>query len=277
MKTRNLLIALIGFFPASIMAQSDFVIEAVYLSCDSTIFIHLVNNTDKPMRIRNSFLDIGSGSHVQFILKDKAGKEITVYDAVFYEGVNYQRFVDISPRSSKTIRYPLQFLVPSSRNVSEIYSVDASCFISYSIPEKNIYENIHKVLTINTKQDLMIYPGYDRYAKRMIITLNNASDHEISVRNPSSAVKFELLNQQGAKFATRSYPFIIKGSGAPSVIKIAPKSSVILEYSFSQIAAGLADPSQVISVEAHFSAYYDIPAKNVTNAFSGRTYTFDAK
>lgn len=169
MKTRNLLIALIGFFPASIMAQSDFVIEAVYLSCDSTIFIHLVNNTDKPMRIRNSFLDIGSGSHVQFILKDKAGKEITVYDAVFYEGVNYQRFVDISPRSSKTIRYPLQFLVPSSRNVSEIYSVDASCFISYSIPEKNIYENIHKVLTINAKQDLMstrlsqeVFPSYTR-------------------------------------------------------------------------------------------------------------------
>lgn len=277
MKTKNVLLAIILLLPIGLVAQPNFSISADYSPYEYTIFIHLVNNTDKPMRIRNSFLDIGSGSHVQFILKDKAGKEITVYDAVFYEGVNYQRFVDISPRSSKTIRYPLQFLVPSSRNVSEIYSVDASCFISYSIPEKNIYENIHKVLTINTKQDLMIYPGYDRYAKRMIITLNNASDHEISVRNPSSAVKFELLNQQGAKFATRSYPFIIKGSGAPSVIKIAPKSSVILEYSFSQIAAGLADPSQVISVEAHFSAYYDIPAKNVTNAFSGRTYTFDAK
>jgi len=154
MKTRNLLIALIGFFPASIMAQSDF-IEAVYLSCDSTIFIHLVNNTDKPMRISNNFGGGTSGSYVQFILKDKAGKEITVYDAVFLEGVNYQHFVDINPRSSKTIKYPLQFLVPSSRNISEIYSVDASCFISYLIQGKDAYEYFDKVLTINTKQDLM--------------------------------------------------------------------------------------------------------------------------
>lgn len=200
-----------------------------------------------------------------------------MYEAVFYEGVNYQQFVDISPRSAKTIKFTLKSLAPSSRNVSEIYSVDASCFISYLIPEKNISEKIHKVLTINTKQDLMIYPGYDSYAKNMIITLSNTSDHEISVRNPSSSVKFELLNQQGVKFATRSYPFIIKGTGAPSVIKIAPKSSVRLDYSFSQIAAGIADPAQVASVEAHFSAYYDIPAKNVTNALSDRTYTFKIK
>ena len=168
-------------------------------------------------------------------------------------------------------------MAPSSRNVSEIYSVDASCFIGYSIQGKDVYEYFDKVLTIHTKQDLMIYPGYDSYAKNMIITLSNASDHEISVRNPSSAVKFELLNQQGVKFATRSYPFIIKGTGAPDVIKIAPKSQVRLDYSFSQIAAGIADPAQVASVEAHFSAYYDIPAKNVTNAFSGRTYTFKIK
>lgn len=277
MKTKNLLLAIIILLPIGLTAQSDFAISATYLPCESTILIHLANNTDNPMRIGNNFGGGTSGSYVQFHLKDKAGKEISMYEAVFYEGVNYQQFVDISPRSAKTIKFTLKSLAPSSRNVSEIYSVDASCFISYLIPEKNISEKIHKVLTINTKQDLMIYPGYDSYAKNMIITLSNTSDHEISVRNPSSSVKFELLNQQGVKFATRSYPFIIKGTGAPSVIKIAPKSSVRLDYSFSQIAAGIADPSQVASVEAHFSAYYDIPAKNVTNALSDRTYTFKIK
>lgn len=277
MKIENLLIALIGFFPASIIAQSDFDISATYSPYEYMVYIHLVNNTDKPMQIRNRFGDTGSGSFVQFFLKDKTGKEITVYDAGFLEGVNYQRFVDISPRSSKTIKYPLRALCPSSRNVSDVYSVDASCFISYYIQGRDAFEYFHKVLSINTKQDLMIYSGYDSYAKNMIITLKNTSDHEISVRNPTSAVKFELLNQQGVKFATRSYPFLIKGSGAPNIIKIAPKSEVRLDYSFSQFAAGIADPSQVASVEAHFSAYYDIPAKNVTNAFSGRTYTFNAK
>lgn len=276
MKTKNLLFAIIILLPIGLTAQSDFAISATYSPYEYEILIHLVNNTDKPMRIRNNYGGGGgSGSYVQFHLKDKAGKLIRVYyDVVFLEGVDYQRFVDISPRSSKTIRYPLKSLCPSSRNVWEIYSVDARCFISYSIPEKDIYENIHQVLTINTKQDLMIYSGYDSHAKNMIITLSNTSDYEISVRNPTSAVKFELLNQQGAKFATRSYPFIIKGSGAPNVIKIAPKSDVRLDYSFSQFAAGIADPSQVASVEVNCSAYYDIPAKNVTNAFSGRTFTF---
>ena len=229
------------------------------------------------MRIRNNYGGGTSGSHIQFILKDKAGKEISLFEAGFLEGVDYQRFVDISPRSTKTIKYRLRSLTPSSYDVSEVYSVEARCYIHYLISGKNKYDFFDKVLTINTKQDLMIYPGYDSHAKNMIITLSNASDHEISVRNPTSAVKFELLNQQGVKFATRSYPFIIKGTGAPDVIKIAPKSQVRLDYSFSQIAAGIADPAQVASVEAHFSAYYDIPAKNVTNAFSGRTYTFKIK
>ncbi|MFA5229059.1 MAG: hypothetical protein WC446_04860 [Candidatus Paceibacterota bacterium] len=277
MKIKYLLVALLTLFPVGLTAQSDFDICADYLPFESAILLHLVNNTDKPMRIRNNYGGGTSGSYVQFILKDKAGKEITVYNAVFFEGVNYQPFIDINPRSSKTIRYPLKSLATSSRNVGEIYSVEASCFISYLIQGKDAYEYFHKVLTIHTKQDLMIYPGYDSYAKNMIINLSNASDHEISVRNPTSAVKFELLNQQGVKFATRSYPFIIKGTGAPSVIKIAPKSSVRLDYSFSQIAAGVADPAQVASVEAHFSAYYDIPAKNVTNALSVRTYIFNAK
>ena len=277
MKTKHLLLAMLMLFPIGITAQSDFAISASYLPYENTILIHLVNNTDKPMRIRNNYGGGTSGSHIQFILKDKAGKEISLFEAGFLEGVDYQRFVDISPRSTKTIKYRLRSLTPSSYDVSEVYSVEARCYIHYLISGKNKYDFFDKVLTINTKQDLMIYPGYDSHAKNMIITLSNASDHEISVRNPTSAVKFELLNQQGVKFATRSYPFIIKGTGAPDVIKIAPKSQVRLDYSFSQIAAGVADPSQVASVEAHFSAYYDIPAKNVTNALSGRTYTFKIK
>jgi len=267
----------IVLLPIGLTAQSDFAISASYLPYENTILIHLVNNTDKPMRIRNNYGGGTSGSHIQFILKDKAGKEISLFEAGFLEGVDYQRFVDISPRSTKTIKYRLRSLTPSSYDVSEVYSVEARCYIHYLISGKNKYDFFDKVLTINTKQDLMIYPGYDSHAKNMIITLSNASDHEISVRNPSSAVKFELLNQQGIKFATRSYPFIIKGTGAPDVIKIAPKSQVRLDYSFSQIAAGVADPSQVASVEVNCSAYYDIPAKNVTNALSVRTYIFNAK
>ena len=81
------------------------------------------------------------------------------YNTVFGEGVNYQHFVDISPRSSITTKYRLRSLTPSSRNVSEIYSVDASCFIGYSIQGKDVYEYFDKVLTIHTKQDLMIGPG----------------------------------------------------------------------------------------------------------------------
>jgi len=277
MKTKYLLLAILALLPAGLTAQSDFSISSTYLPYEDMILLHLVNNTDKPMRIRNNFGGGTSGSYVVFLLKDQAGKEISLFEAGFLEGVNYQHFVNIDPRSVKTIKYRLRSLTPSRRNVSEVYSVEARCYIRYLISGKNEYDYFDKILTIDTKQDLMIYPGYDSHAKNMIITLSNASDHEISVRNPTSAVKFELLNQQGVKFATRSYPFIIKGTGAPDVIKIAPKSQVRLDYSFSQIAAGVADPSQVASVEAHFSAYYDIPAKNVTNAFSGRTYTFKIK
>ncbi len=159
MKTKYLLLALVTLLPAGLTAQSDFDITSSYLLDEHIILLHLTNNTDKPMRIRNSFLDIGSGSYVVFLLKDKAGKEISVYEAVFGEGVNYQHFVDISPRSSKTIRYPLQFLVPSRRNVSEVYSVEARCYIRYLISGKNEYDYFDKILTIDTKQDLMIGPG----------------------------------------------------------------------------------------------------------------------
>ena len=262
--------------PIGLKAQ-PIALTSNYDAYNGTILIHVINTTDKIMHIRNDSYGTGSGSYIHFRLKDKLGQTISFYDAIFSETVNYQKLININPNSSKTFKYYLNNL-RSSKSTKEVYSVDANCFIRYAIPDKNIpWQSFDKTLPIITKQDLMIYPGYDSHAKNMIITLSNASDHEISVRNPSSAVKFELLNQQGVKFATRSYPFIIKGTGAPSVIKIAPKSQVRLDYSFSQIAAGIADPSQVASVEAHFSAYYDIPAKNVTNALSARIYTFNAK
>ena len=111
------------------MAQEDITVDASYLTSDSTIVIHLINNTDTPMRIRNDFGGTSSGSIIELHLKDKTDKEISMYQAVFYERVDYQRFVDINPHSTKTIKYPLKFFCPSSRSVSEIYSVDANCFI----------------------------------------------------------------------------------------------------------------------------------------------------
>jgi len=110
----------------------------------------------------------------------------------------------------------------------------------------------------------------------MIVFLKNTSDYEMKIHNSGSAVKLGLLNQQGNKFATNSYPFLIKDTGAPDVIIIAPNSLVRLDYDLSQLSAGLADPSQV-SVEVNFTAYYDIPAKNIANASSGRTYKFKLK
>ena len=159
MKIKYLLVALLTLFPVGLTAQSDFDISSTYLPYESTILIHLANNTDKPMRVRNNWGGGTSGSYVVFLLKDKAGKEISVYEAVFGEGVNYQHFVDISPRSAITTKYPLRSLTPSSRNVSEVYSVEARCYIRYLISGKNEYDYFDKILTIDTKQDLMIDPG----------------------------------------------------------------------------------------------------------------------
>ena len=88
MKTKHLLLAMLMLFPIGITAQSDFAISASYLPYENTILIHLANNTDKPMRIRNNYGGGTSGSHIQFILKDKAGKEISLFEAGFLEGVD---------------------------------------------------------------------------------------------------------------------------------------------------------------------------------------------
>lgn len=135
-----------------LMAQLDITLNATYLPSEEAILIHVGNNTEKTMRIYNSF-NGGSGSLIQFHLKDKVGKEISLYDVIFYEGIDYQRFVSINPHSTKTFRFLLKHFCPSNRSTADIYSVDASCFIDYSIPEEEKYEIIHKILPIKTKQD----------------------------------------------------------------------------------------------------------------------------
>lgn len=135
-----------------LMAQLDITLNATYLPSEEAILIHVGNNTEKTMRIRNSY-GASSGSLIQFHLKDKADREISLYEAVFYEGIDYQAFVYINPRSTKTFRFLLKHLCPSNHSLADIYSVDASCFINYSIPEEEKYEFIHKVLPIKIKQD----------------------------------------------------------------------------------------------------------------------------
>ena len=277
MKINSLLFVIVALLPMGLMAQSDITLGATYLPYESTILIHVVNSANKSMRIRNSY-GASSGSLIQFHLKDKAGKEISLYDAVFYEGLDYQRFVSINPRSTKTFRFLLRHLCPSNHSPADVYSVDVSCFINYSIPEEERFEFIHKVLPIKTKQDLMIHSMYDSHNQDMMIVLYNTSDDEISVRNSGTAIKFELLDQQGTRLATRNFPFRLQGSGSvPNIIKIAPHSEVRLTYLFSYISNGLAEPSRVTTIEANCSALYDIPSQNITNKSSSRIISFKIK
>ena len=269
MKTKSLLWVIMTLLSIKTMAQADITVDASYLPYESTILIHLVNNTDNQMRIYNS--DEGTtGSFIQFSLKDKNGKEISLRTVVYYEGVDYQRIVNISPHSTKTIKYPLKFLCPSSRSVSEIYSIDASCFVNYSIPERKRFDNIDKVLSIKTQQDLMIYRGYDSYAKRIMITLSNTSDHEMIVHNGGTYIQFRFLNQQRTILSARDFPFILRESRAtPYKIKIAPHSSAELAYQLGDIGTGLAE-AEIAMIEIDCSAIYDIPAQNLTNQSSKR-------
>lgn len=234
-KIKIFILVIIALLPIKLLAQPDVTLAATYLPYESTILIHIVNYTDKTMRIYNSY-DGGSGSIIQFHLKDKAGKEISLYDVIFYEGIDYQRFVSINPRSAKTFRFLLKHLCPSNHSPADVYSVDASCFINYSIPEEERFEFIHKVLPIKTKQDLMIHSMYDSHNQDMMIVLYNTSDYEIVVRNSGTAIKFGFLDQQGTRLATRNYPFRLQESGSvPNIIKVAPRSEVRLTYLFSYI------------------------------------------
>lgn len=275
MKINSLLFVIVALLPMGLMAQSDITLGATYLPYESTILIHVVNSANKSMRIRNSY-GASSGSLIQFHLKDKAGKEISLYDAVFYEGIDYQRFVSINPRSTKTFRFLLRHLCPSNHSPADVYSVDASCFINYSIPEEERFEFIHKVLPIKTKQDLMIYSGYDSYNKNIMITLLNESGYEMTVHNSSAVVQFVFLDQKGLKLGTRTSSLSYSGS-IPSSIKIAPHSSKVLSCSFVNMIKGELDESDIMAVEMNCRLTYDIPDQKVTNKSSQRTYTIKIK
>ena len=118
-----------------LMAQPEIILGATYLPYENTILIHVVNSTDKSIRIRNSY-GASSGSLIQFSLMDKAGKRISLYDAVFYEGIDYQRFVSINPRSTKTFRFPLKYMCPSSHSLADVYSVMRAVLLTIQFRKK---------------------------------------------------------------------------------------------------------------------------------------------
>lgn len=272
---KNLLLIIIVLLPMGLMAQPEIILGATYLPYENTILVHVVNSTDKSIRIRNSY-GASSGSLIQFSLMDKAGKRISLYDAVFYEGIDYQRFVSINPRSTKTFRFPLKYMCPSSHSLADVYSVDASCFINYSIPEEERFEFIHKVLPIKTKQDLMIYPGYDSHNKCVMISLYNGSDYEMTIHNSRTTTQFVFLNQQGIKLGTKMSSLSYSGS-IPSTIKIAPHSSKVLSCSFINMIKGWLNESDITAVEMNCKMIYDIPEQKITNKSSQRSYTIKIK
>jgi hypothetical protein len=269
------------------MAQEDITVDASYIPCDSTIVIHLVNNTDNQMRIFNNFGGGTSGSMIPFHLKDKAGKEISMYEAVFYEGVDYQRIVDINSHSTKTIKYPLKFLCPSSRNVSEIYSVDANYFIRYSIPEKNISAYLDKVLSIKTKLDTIIYRDENKQFiigqsikamtqaditvdafylpcdSTIVIHLGNNTDKLIRIRNDyggtSSGSIIELhLKDKANKEISMYQAVFYEGVDYQHFVDINPHSTKTIKYPLKFFCPSSRSVSEIYSVDASCFIDYKI-------------------
>ena len=288
MKINSLLLVIMTLLSIRAMAQEDITVDASYIPCDSTIVIHLVNNTDNQMRIFNNFGGGTSGSMIQFHLKDKAGKEISMYEAVFYEGVDYQRIVDINSHSTKTIKYPLKFLCPSSRNVSEIYSVDANYFIRYSIPEKNISAYLDKVLSIKTKLDTIIYRDENKQFiigqsikamtqadiavdafylpcdSTIVIHLGNNTDKLIRIRNDyggtSSGSIIELhLKDKANKEISMYQAVFYEGVDYQHFVDINPHSTKTIKYPLKFFCPSSRSVSEIYSVDASCFIDYIIP------------------
>ena len=278
------------------MAQADITVDASYIPCDNTIVIHLVNNTDNQMRIYNSN-EVTSWSIIQFSLKDKVGKEISLRDAVFYEGVDYQRIVNINPHSTKTTKYPLKFLCPSSRNVSEIYSVDASCFIDYSIPEQKRFGSLHKVLSIKTKQDTMIYrddirdenkqfiigqsiramaqaditvdASYIQCDSTIVIQLVNNTDKPMRIFNnfgggtSGSMIQFHLKDKTDKEISMYEAVFY-EGVDYQRIVDINSNSTKTIKYPLKFLCPSSRNVSEIYSVDANCFIRYSIPEKNIS-------------
>lgn len=277
MKTKHLLLAFISLLALSAKAQKGLALNAEYQPDEATIAISLTNQTDELIKLYNSYNRITSGSFVQFFLKDKKDKEISDYETVFYKGVDYQRIVEISPRSTYTFQYPLKNLYRSSRNISEIHSVEARCFIDYSFPKRKVFEHFFETLTIKTTQDLTIQHMYDSHYQSMGFRFRNNTDREISVRNFASKIDFTILNQKGERLGKRMFPLLLKDTRtAPNVIKIAPKTDVRFTYTIKSISAGI--PFQEITtIQAECLAIYDIPANKVSGESTKRTVEFKVK
>jgi hypothetical protein len=75
MKINSLLLVIMTLLSIRAMAQEDITVDASYIPCDSTIVIHLVNNTDNQIRIINYFGGGTSGSMIQFHLKIKQARK----------------------------------------------------------------------------------------------------------------------------------------------------------------------------------------------------------
>ena len=293
MKINSLLLVIMTLLSIRAMAQEDITVDASYIPCDSTIVIHLVNNTDNQMRIFNNFGGGTSGSMIQFHLKDKAGKEISMYEAVFYEGVDYQRIVDINSHSTKTIKYPLKFLCPSSRNVSEIYSVDANYFIRYSIPEKNISAYLDKVLSIKTKLDTIIYrdenkqfiigqsiramaqaditvdASYIQCDSTIVIQLVNNTDKPMRIFNnfgggtSGSMIQFHLKDKAGKEISMYEAVFY-EGVDYQRIVDINSHSTKTIKYPLKFLCPSSRNVSEIYSVDANCFIRYSIPEKNIS-------------
>ena len=287
MKINSLLLVIMTLLSIRAMAQADITVDASYIPCDNTIVIHLVNNTDNQMRIYNSN-EVTSWSIIQFSLKDKVGKEISLRDAVFYEGVDYQRIVNINPHSTKTTKYPLKFLCPSSRNVSEIYSVDANYFIRYSIPEKNISAYLDKVLSIKTKLDTIIYRDENKQFiigqsikamtqaditvdafylpsdSTIVIHLGNNTDKLIRIRNDyggtSSGSIIELhLKDKANKEISMYQAVFYEGVDYQHFVDINPHSTKTIKYPLKFFCPSSRSVSEIYSVDASCFIDYIIP------------------
>ena len=296
MKINSLLLVIMTLLSIRAMAQADITVDASYIPCDNTIVIHLVNNTDNQMRIYNSN-EVTSWSIIQFSLKDKVGKEISLRDAVFYEGVDYQRIVNINPHSTKTTKYPLKFLCPSSRNVSEIYSVDASCFIDYSIPEQKRFGSLHKVLSIKTKQDTMIYrddirdenkqfiigqsiramaqaditvdASYIQCDSTIVIQLVNNTDKPMRIFNnfgggtSGSMIQFHLKDKTDKDISMYEAVFY-EGVDYQRIVDINSNSTKTIKYPLKFLCPSSRNVSEIYSVDANCFIRYSIPEKNIS-------------
>lgn len=273
------------------MAQEDITVDASYLPCDSTIQIHLGNNTDKLIRISNDYGGTASGSIIELHLKDKANKETSMYQAVFYEGVDYQHFVDINPHSTKTIKYPLKFFCPSSRSVSEIYSVDASCFIDYIIPEQEKIGSLHKVLSIKTKLDTIIYrdenkqfiigqsiramaqaditvdASYLPYESTILIHLVNNTDNQMRIYNSDegttgSFIQFSLKDKNGKEISLRTVVYY-EGVDYQRIVNISPHSTKTIKYPLKFLCPSSRSVSEIYSIDASCFVNYSIPEQKI--------------